>query len=377
MDARSNAKCLTIGLVSPPIVEGGIRTHLIEIIPRLRARGHKIVLITSTKYEGIAEVDTVQKYRSWGFPTALYGFMPGAICDIFGVIRVCDVVHIHGYPHFLADYLTVTRPFYQKPLIITFHGSFHQYVDQKTMYLKKLHNLLMLRFAGLVDRFIAVSQAEKNEVAKKGVSKSKVETIYNGISSEFAEVERTKRGEPGEKRVLYLSRLTNTKNPGLLIEAMPYVVKEIANVKLIMAGADWGMQKRLENLALRLGVKDAIEFAGEVTEEQKMNFLASCDVFTFTSVQDIFSISVLEASAAGLPVVAFNTRGNSEMIKDGETGILVNELTAGALSDALVKILGKAESAEKMGQRGREYILSKFSWDDAVSQLEKIYYDIT
>jgi len=377
MDARSNVKCFTIGFVSPPIVEGGIRTHLREIIPRLRARGHKVVLVTSTKYEGVAEVDTVQTYRSWRFPTALYGFMPRAMCDILKVIRGCDVVHIHGYPHFLADYLTVTRPFYKKPLIITFHGSFHQFADRKTMYLKRLHNLLMLRFAGLFDRFITVSQAEKNEVAKQGVSENRVETVYNGISSGFAEVERMKRGEPDEKKILYLSRLTNTKNPGLLVEAMPYVLKEIANVKLIMAGADWGMQNRLENLASRLGVKAAVEFAGEITEEQKMHFLTSCDVFAFTSVQDIFSISVLEASAAGLPVVAFNRGGNSEMIVDGKTGILVNDLTAGALSEAMVKILGNAESAERMGQRGREYTLSKFSWDEAVSQLEKIYYDFT
>jgi len=64
------------------------------------------------------------------------------------------------------------------------------------------------------------------------------------------------------------------------------------------------------------------------------------------------------------------------MVLDGETGILVNDLSAEALSDALVKILGNAESAEKMGQRGREYILSKFSWDEMVSRLEKIYYDL-
>ena len=245
------------------------------------------------------------------------------------------------------------------------------------MYLKKLHNLLMLRFAGLVDRFVAVSQAEKNEVAKRGVSKSRIETVYNGISSRFAEVERTKRREPGEKKVLYLGRLTNSKNPDLLIEAMPYVMNGIGNVKLIMAGADWGMQKRLENLALRLGVETAVEFKGEITEEQKMKILTSCDIFAFTSVQDVFSLSVLEASAAGLPVVAFNTGGNSEMVLDGETGILVNDLTAEALSDALVKILSNEESAEKMGQKGREYVLSKFSWDEMVSRLEKIYYDLT
>ena len=373
-DARSDKK-LKIGMVSPS-AEGGIATHLREIIPRLRQRGHEIVLITSRNCEAVAQADSIKAYNSWTFPAALYCLMPAAMCGVLKVVKECDVIHIHGYPHFLADYLTVMRPFHKKHLVLTFHGSFHQFTSRKLAYFKKLHNLLLLRFAGLVDRFIAVSQAEKTEVVRRGMAENNVEVVYNGISGSFAELQRVKRGEPDEKKILYLSRLTNSKNPELLVKAMPYVVEKVRGAKLIMAGADWGARKSLENLVTKLGMETAVQFAGEVTEEQKMDLLASCDIYVHPSLQDIFSLSILEAGAAGLPVIAFNVGGNSEMILDGQTGKLVNRLSAEALATAITEILGNEDLRAKMGKEAREYIPSEFSWDEAASRLEKIYYDV-
>jgi glycosyltransferase involved in cell wall biosynthesis len=359
-----------------PVVEGGIATHLREIMPRLRQRGHNIVLITARSYAAVTPADSVKTYHSWAFPTALYGFMPVAIYDVLKVVKECDVIHIHGYPHFLADYLTVTRPCHRKPLVLTFHGSFHQFTSRKLAYFKKLHNLLLLRFAGLVDRFIAVSQAEKAEVVKLGVAKKSVEVVYNGISERYAKLQRGKRRGTGEKKILYLGRLTSSKNPELLIKAMLYVAESVKEAKLIMAGPDWGERRSLENLVSQLGMETAVQFTGEVNEEQKMNLLASCDILVHPSLQDIFSLSVLEATAAGLPAVAFKVGGNAEMVLDGQTGILVGETTAEALSAAIVNILSNDELAEKMGREAREYTSSKFSWEETVSRLEKIYYDL-
>lgn len=373
-DVRS-AKKLKIGIVSP-VVEGGIRTHLREIIPRLRARGHKVVLITSTKYEAVVEVDTVKTYNSWRLPTALYGFMPVAMYDVLKVVKGCDVIHIHGYPHFLADYLTITRLFHKRPLVLTFHGSFHQFTSPALRYLKKLHNVVMLRFVGLVDRFIAVSEAEKSEVTRQGIPRSKVEMVYNGISSRYTELEKVKQKESGDRKILYLGRLTNSKNIELLVKAMPYVKERERDAKLILAGADWGARKNLENLASTLGVETSVTFRGEVTEEQKMDLFASCDIFVHPSLQDIFSLSILEASTAGLPVIAFKVGGNSEMIIHGQTGMLVDDLSSEALSAAIINVLCDKELAQRMGEKAREFTLSKFSWEETISRLERIYYDV-
>ncbi len=279
----------------PLAVEGGIKTHLIEIIPRLRAKGYKITLIVDKKYKDIVEVDTVYAYNSQPFLASIFSFTPRVLHDILQVIKACDLIHIHAYPYFIADYLTITHHCYQKPLVLTFHGSFHQFTDLKTLYLKKLHNLFMLRFAQNVDKFIAVSQAEKNEVVKRGIPRNKVDVIYNGISVSYAKNEILKQKETGGKTILYLGRLAGSKNLELLVKAMPYVLREINNAKLIIAGADWGAFNSLRRLSFKAGVGNAIDFIGEVSEEQKKNVLASSDIFVHPSLQDIFSLSILEA----------------------------------------------------------------------------------
>jgi glycosyltransferase involved in cell wall biosynthesis len=368
-------KQLTIGMILPLAVEGGIKTHLLEIIPRLRAKGHKITLVVNSNYKDIVEVDNICTYNPQRFARSIFSLTPAVLHDILQAIKACDLLHIHAYPHFLADYLTITRNYHHKPLVLTFHGSFHQFTDLKTLYLKKVHNLFMLRFAQNIEKFIAVSQAEKNQVIKRGIPGGKVEVIYNGVSDSHVQIQSLQKKESGKKTIIYLGRLANSKNLELLVNAMPYVLKKINNAKLIIAGADWGALNTLKKLASRLGVTSAIGFAGEVRDEQKIDFLVSGDIFVHPSLQDIFSISILEANAAGLPVVAFDTGGNPEMIQDGKTGILVKSFTAEALADSIIKLLVNSKLAEKMGQDSREYTIDKFSWGKTVDRLEILYND--
>jgi len=154
---------------------------------------------------------------------------------------------------------------------------------------------------------------------------------------------------------------------------MPYILNELTQVKLVMAGPDWGRRRNLERLALHLGVDSAVEFTGELSEEQKLKYLVSCDVFVHPSLQDVFSLSILEASAMSLPVVAFDTGGNPEMVLNGQTGILVKSHTTKALAEAIIKILVEPCVAKEMGQKARDYTLKLFSLENIVNELEQIY----
>lgn len=366
-------KTLNIAVIAPFMLGGGLTAHLRETIPRLRQRGHKVALVTSDKCINVPKTDHIKIYRSWKLPTEFYGFVPSAFFNITETLKKSDIIHIHGYPNLLADYLTITGPHHKVPLIITFHGSFHQATSLRHYHLKKLHNKCMLKFETFVHKFIAVSYAEKTEVTKRGIPEAKVEVMYNGVSTKYSRLKRIRQEKSNEKRILFLGRLASSKNPELLVNAMSHAVKEASDSKLILAGPDWGERKKLENMASKLGIRRNIEFMGKVTEEEKSKLLTSCDVFVHPSLQDIFSISILEASAAGLPVVAFNVGGNSEMIANKETGILVNDLNSRALAEAFLMVLRDEEKLQDMGERGRKYVLEKFSWEKTVDNLEKLY----
>lgn len=369
---------LSIAVVLPPTLEGGELTHVSEMIPRLSQKGHRVVLITPAKYRDAFDVDAATVYRPSRFPTRNYGFSPAAMPGVLATLRRSDidVVHIHAYPHFLADFLTIARPLYGKPVVITFHGSFHQATTSVIRCLKKIHNVCLLRFKRHVDKFVAVSHAERDEVIRRGIPADKLEVSYNGVSTRYARLERARRSGSDNRRVLYLGRLTRSKNPELLARALARVVEEDKNVRLIYAGADWGERSNLEKVVEKLRLTEYVRFAGEVSEQQKEDLLASCDVFVHPSLQDIFSIAILEASLAGLPVIAFDIGGMSRMIVDGQTGILVNPPNEEGLASAILDIIGDEGLARKMGEAGREYVQSNFSWDKMVDELESVYQEV-
>jgi len=366
------AKTLNVGMIAAAL-GGGVATHLKEVIPRLRERGHKITFVSSTKYAGIIEADVIKTYDYLPFPIKLYGFMPSAIWSIFRVLKDCDVVNLYEYPSFLTDYLTITHPIHKKPLVITLAGSFHQFTSPNIYFLKRIHNACMLKFQRFVDKFIAVSQAERNEVIKRGIVEGKVEVVYSAASKEYLKVTGENKSA-SEKRILYLGRLTASKNPELLVEAMEHVARRNKSVKLILAGPDSGERRNLEALVSRLGIRKYVEFSGEISEEKKLKLFNSCDVFIHPSLQDIFALTILEASMAGLPTIAFNLGGNPEMIVNGKTGILVNSSSPEALASAILRVLNNKGLAQKMGAEARKYVSTKFSWEVVVKELERIYY---
>ncbi|MFQ5821298.1 MAG: glycosyltransferase family 4 protein [Candidatus Heimdallarchaeota archaeon] len=363
---------LHIGMVAPTI-ETGVATHLMEIIPRLTMKGHKVTLVTGSKYEKTLDT-TTKAYELWNFPTPFYAFAPSSIFDLSEISRQMDVLHIHGYPQFFTDYLTVTRPLHKTPIIITFHGSLSVASSLTNRGLKELHNSIMMRFDGFVDRFIAVSYAERDDVARKGIPQRNVEVIYNGVSNKYAELKRKRKEKLSGGKILFMGRLTSVKNVDLLVRAMPYIIEQNNEARLILAGPDWGKREELENLASDLNIEECITFTGEAKENEKAELLASCDVYVSPSLLDVFSLSLIEASATGLPIVAFNVGATSEMVVDGKTGIIVNDITPKALAKAIIEILINRDLAFGMGQEGRRYVMEKFSWEKTVDQLEKVYW---
>ena len=135
------------------------------------------------------------------------------------------------------------------------------------------------------------------------------------------------------------------------------MIAEAPDATLLIAG--YGpLRERLEACAAELGVSSSVRFLGYRKDVQRI--LSALDVFVLPSLWEGMSNAILEAMAAGKPVVATAVDGNLDQVIDGETGLLVPPADAGVLANALIDLIGDRQKARDMGERGRERVERDF-----------------
>ena len=223
-----------------------------------------------------------------------------------------------------------------------------------------------------VDRYIAVS----DEVAKRmsalcfGAAR-KIRVIHNGVPIEQFEGACTAFPRNGRTHpvVLAVARLHAQKGLQYLLEA----ATRLPEVRFFVAG-DGEERSTLEREASALGVGNRLEFLGERDDVPAL--LKAADVFVLPSLYEGLPVSVLEAMAAGTPVVATAIGGTSEAVVDGESGILVPPRDPDALANAIRDLLSSARLAQKVVAGGRERVRRMFSADAVARGVSRIYEDV-
>jgi glycosyltransferase involved in cell wall biosynthesis len=131
------------------------------------------------------------------------------------------------------------------------------------------------------------------------------------------------------------------------------------------------LRSQLEEQVREYGLTDVVHFMGD--RDDVHNLLASLDYFVLTSITEGFSIALLEACAAGLPVIATNVGGNSEIIRHGETGLLIPSADCDKLVSAMLSLIDNQESAEKLGETAYQWVLEECSADVMYKRYMDIY----
>jgi glycosyltransferase involved in cell wall biosynthesis len=258
------------------------------------------------------------------------------------------------------------------PIIITSRrnvnigGSVREYINRWT--------------AGLGDRAIAVCElARQVEIEQTGVSPDKVVTIHNGIDvGKFsypgpqspAQV-RDSFGIPkGVPLVGTVGRFRPQKGLADLLAAMVQVRHLIPSARLLLVGGG-ELLDDLETKALSSGLGTAVTFAGMRSDVPKI--LAALDVFVSSSLWEGMPNAILEAMAAGLPVVATAVGGTPEVVEDGVTGLLVPPGDPKALAEAIACLLQDIDLRQQMGQAGRGRVTQHFSIERMVERTQTLY----
>ena len=174
-------------------------------------------------------------------------------------------------------------------------------------------------------------------------------------------------------RIGVVARLSEEKGLPLLLTAMPSVLKSLPNAMLFIAG-DGNMRSSLETLTAQLGIFSRVYFLGHVSDVP--GFLAKLDLYVQPSRSESLGVAVMEALAAGLPVIATRVGGIPEIVTDGANGRLVPPNDVGALAEAILALERNVEERRALGHAGREMMSQRFGVGEFLREMDCLYTEL-
>jgi len=231
-------------------------------------------------------------------------------------------------------------------------------------------------------RIIAVSDAVAKSAASIA-SPSRIETIPNGIeTARFADVD-TDAATRGHTRyalhvsddapiIVCLSRLSPEKDVTNLLEAFALILPDFPDARLLIAG-DGKLRPTLQWHIELLGIGKSATLLGAVSRDAIADLLRAADIFALSSREEGLSLAVLEAMAAGLPVVATRIGGLPEAVAENVTGYLAPPKNPQAFATQLARLLSNPEARQRMGEAGRNRALERFTQERMTAQTFAVY----
>jgi glycogen(starch) synthase len=375
------------GCVRYPPAPGGAETVVRAYSEGLQSKGHNVEVITTDLYTETPFVKKKMPSEVSGIPVsrhsaysisgeAHYVLAPGMVTSFLK--KKADIIHTHSYGYFQNHAAWIKERFQSTPWVITphFHPSWSMWGGSKRRTLRDFYDTVVGKSTlESADLITCVSKHEKEMLIKEiGLNDDNIKIIYNGIywkdweKLPDKELFRTKYPEVSDKFVIFAGRLATNKGIHDLIEAVS--IEESERFDLVVMGADMGLGRDLDKLALSKNVK--MHRIGHVDDPIYRSALSAAEVLVLPSEYEAFGIVLLEAAAAQTPVVAARVGGTPEAMSEGKNGLLVEYSDPVSLSKAIFTILDDEKLAKEMSIFGREFA-KDFSWSNIVNMLEKEY----
>ena len=364
---------------------GGLESSAHRLFQQLVAAGYRVTVLTRN-YDDLPSTETihgvtVRRFAVWGRSSVLVSlsFLAQGLWWLVRHSHEYDVVHCHqSYSPAVVGVLG--KLLTGKPVIVKIStaDAFSERRELERLPLFRLRCWLLRR----VDRFVVVNALAEDEFKELGIPESRLCYVPNGvpIPQEAAyEPDAKARARQrlglaaGAKIALFVGRLSEEKNLSRLVEAWAFVAKRHLDAQLLFVG-DGGTFRNTEP-ALRvqvaqLGLGERVRFVGRVADV--MDYLLAADVFALPSMTEGMSNALLEAMAAGLPIVASDVPGNAAIIRSGRTGLLVDRADAGALARAITRLFDSPEEAEALARAARDLAEQRY----AISHVGSVYCDL-
>lgn len=365
----------------PPPVRGGGGIYAYNLVKQLSAFSNvRISVIVQDeifpkqrKLEISSPFKNVTMFR---YPATRFQAINYSFISIKGFLHIlklnCDLIHVSGYPLFGGEIASIISRWKKIPMILTIHGFPRTKSILQRVYHAFYHNTngkLMIDQASMI---ISVSKSLAVDFSSR-VEWGKMKIIPNGIeisSPDPTFFQKTRQKHP--KTIVSIGRIDEQKGFRYLIESMVYLVKKYPDVKLIIAGKDYGEKANLLSIIQKNNLYKCVDLLGFISEKKKEELLAMADVFVVPSVYEPFGIVVLEGMNAGVPVVASNVGGIRSIIKTGYNGLLVPPRDVKQLVDAISMIFDDPSRARSFSLNAHA-TLKQFTWASVAERTMSLY----
>jgi len=370
----------------PPPLMGGGGYHVYNLSRELARKGVDVTVFTlkigNTFPLGKVEVEThfgkVKVFRvpASYIPKTTYLIAPKLIALLLK--ENPNVIHAHGYQTFTSDVAARASKAKKIPLVLTLHGfprGFNKLAHR--IYF----NLIGKTTLKNATKIISVSRMVAQEFKAVGVPEDKMVIVPNGVDLE--EYKQLPVGDlfrkrlnirDNEKVLLTIGRLEKIKGFQYLIRALPSIIKEVGSTKLIIAGPEFNYGAKLRKLVKEAKVKENVIFYGPINGKEKFEAFSAADVVAVPSLYEGFGMLLLEAMAAGKPIVATNTGAAPEIIQNGKNGILANPGDVEDLAGNVIKLLSDDQLMSMICQESGK-TAEAFSWEKVSEHIHKSYID--
>jgi glycosyltransferase involved in cell wall biosynthesis len=360
------SKLHVILIVTPQLSIGGAESQVVMLAKELKKLG-LLPLVVSSGGVKVAQLEQ-ESIRHINAPIDKK--------DIFSIVssvrilrkvileQHVSLIHCHAVIPTLIGRMAATGK--GIPIVSTGHG-----------WAKVRLPLIVSILRVVADHQIVISKSMLGDFIKLGFPTERVSLIYNGLNpSNFeARFNRCLRQELGanSNQVLIgmVSRISEKfKGHLVLINAFNELIKEFPNVRLAIIG-DGSLRTKIEDKVQALGLRDYIHFTGN--RQDISHIYAALDIVVLPSLREGFPVVLLEAMAAGKPIVATNVNGIPEAVVDGKTGILVSPNDVVSLINGIRELLLNKEKAAEMGRMGRIVVKEKFTSVEMAQKVKNLY----
>jgi glycosyltransferase involved in cell wall biosynthesis len=340
----------------------GVTNHISLNKQFLEKAGHEVFVFTFGDEDYRDDEGNV--IRSRGLPLVDTGYYLSFRYNLHAqrLLRTMDIVHVH-HP-FLSGHLALR---YSQPrgipIVFTNHTRYDLYAQFYLPMIPEMVGEVFLQaylpsFCRSCDLVIAPSAGMRAVLQRFGVDKP-VEVLPNGVDlSPFRAVkDPVRRADLGfaedDVVLVYTGRLGLEKNLTFLLRSFAGTANAYGNVGLLVVG-DGPERDNLQDRVQYMGIADRVCFTGMIPYEQLPRYLSAADAFVTASVTEVHPLSVIEAMAAGLPVLGIQSPGVGDTIEDGITGLIAPEEDLAVFTALMVRLVTEHENRAEMGMRARE-----------------------
>jgi glycosyltransferase involved in cell wall biosynthesis len=362
-------------LLSTSMGMGGADKVLLSAAQEMQFRGHEILIVSLTALGPMG-----LEARSIGIPTESLEMRRG-FPDPRGLVRLIRLVRkwrpavLHSHMVHANLLARALRLFVPVPVLVS---TIHNIYEGGPLWMAayRLTN-------GLVDQMTIVSQAAADRFTRESiVPKALLRVVPNGVDmARFREVaagtrESLRRAMALEREFVWLAigRFQPGKDYPNMLRAFAKVRNHYPQTALLVAGHG-PLQAETEALAQELGVANVVRFLG--VREDVPQLMSAADGYVMSSAWEGMPMVLLEAAAAGLPIVATSVAGNQEVVQDQESGFLVPPRESDALGAAMIRLMGLSEAQRRaMGERGRDLVRTQYGLGRLVDRWEELYHEV-